>query len=278
MTHSNLDLSNVLSLYKFPTERRLMALERVLEAARQRGLQALVQRVEAALQHDQATRLLEYARRPHEGQHGPGAMALDKDLDHALSAFDDVLAAQAKLLGEDSAEATAAAALREALFPRGVGAVTQGSYVQQHQTLNVLLPRLEAGGDLRAQVERLELQRTVARLVAQNERYGAALNASDELPTRKQVREARAVGQRNLLAVVAMILGTYPEATPEHEAGLEALFQPIADQNRAIRQRRRGRRPLTDDSDEPAEVTSESPAEDEDTMPPEEASHPGEAA
>jgi len=236
------------ALYRLPTGRRLFALSRVAEAAERRGVTALDPMLADALEADRRTHRIELAWRRTGGRplHGPQAGELDRELDRALGAFDELLAGQVKAFGEESERGRTATALREALFPGGVFAVISLSYVEEHEIVTILVARLRDPADLAPLVKALGLEELVARLGELNTRYGEELRSPAGQLSFERIRALRDRGQVNLLRVVTRILALFPwDAKADAEARAE-LLRPIADQNEAVRLRRQRRRGAAD--------------------------------
>ncbi|MEZ4269326.1 MAG: hypothetical protein R3F39_23455 [Myxococcota bacterium] len=235
-------VESFVTLFVTPTRRRIFGCTECAKAAEARGLTEIAERATAAVRADEAVLELERARRapPRAAQHAETALERDARIDHALTAIDQTLAHVARVFGEESERGQKATALRKRVFPLGVTGVTALPYVEQYGEVKSLLTKLE--GDWAADVQSSMIAPFVAQLAELNPGYGAILNpAPDPRPTADEVRAANAKGQRRLLALVATILGRFPDDTDTDIAARDALLGPIARQNDALRELRRTR-------------------------------------
>jgi len=236
----------LIALYQIPSGRRVFALGRVAEVVARRRLDGLRPWVEEALAADRETLSLElsWRRTSRQPLHGRQARELDRKVDRALAAIDGVLASVLKGFEPESPRAWVARALRAALFPAGVHAVTSLSFVEQHETVALLLRRLREPRDLAGKVASLGLEDMVARLAALNARYGAELARPAEVVTFAEVRAGRKRGQANLARITALVLAQF--AGDDEQDALDELLRPILEQNEAVRLHRGRRRAVTD--------------------------------
>jgi Family of unknown function (DUF6261) len=249
------DIASLIDLHQFPTGRRLFALRRVHERVRERdGDPGLLARIEAAIAQDERTRALEVAWRAQSDrtQHGVGAQALDAELDRSLSALDQVLAAQLKAFGPEHERHQAAAALREAAFPNGLGAVTSLPYVLEAEEVRRILDELRRPAMVQA-VDRLGLTPQVEGIAELNQRYGELLSVNRVTVSFDQVAQARAEGQARLAWLVVYLVVAFDE-DPDARA---AVLAPVFEQDEAIARSRKGRRPAADVDPQTGEETDE---------------------
>lgn len=270
-------VESFVALFVTPTRRRIFACTECAKAAEARGLNDLAERAMAAVRADEAVLELERARRapPRAAQHAETAPERDARIDHALTAIDQTLAHIARVFGEESERGQRATALRGKIFPLGVTGVTALPYVEQYGEVKSLLAKLQ--GEWAADVDATMIAPFIAQLAELNPGYGAILNpAPDARPTADEVRAENAKGQRRLLALVATILGRFPDDTDTDIAARDALLGPIARQNDALRELRRARggggdpatldlpdpdaAPVADSMTASADATSEAPA------------------
>lgn len=235
-------LQDLLNLYVFSTGRRLFALKQVRPIAKDRGLSALEGHIAKAIKHDKKTRALEllWARQAAPAPEQKEAPRVDALVDRALSALRD--AAQAHADGAEPGDKVVKQVndfLAE-LFPAGLQAVTQLSYVDELSALEEIVAKLK--GKLAPAVAELSLKRFADRLERLLPRYEAALKRPKDEVNFGDIRAARAQGQDLLLQAVVMILGAFPASTPGDVEARSALLTPILEQNEAIRQYLRGRR------------------------------------
>jgi hypothetical protein len=241
------DFTDLINLYVFPTGRRIHAQRQVLEIAAEREITMLVRQLEANVAADRATRELELQWAGHESRkHAPGAPAVDAELDRALSALSETINAKLVAFGLGSDVGQAALRVRQHVFPMGVQAITALTYVEQHESVCTMLGLLGPGGELSEQAQVLRVEDLIERIDQINERYGKLLRSgSVRNGMHDRIRKAQAEGQRNLLRVVAWILGHYQDDDRDLEARL-TLLGPIVREQEAIRVHRRNRRRPTD--------------------------------
>lgn len=243
------ELVSFLNLYLFPTGRREFCLRRFLKALEGTELAHLRARVERGLAHEAATLQLEDRWLGNKGdtEHGPGARALDAELDRALGALDENLASTAKAFGEDSPRGRAAGRARALLFPKGVQHVTHLPYVQQAAAVRALLERAETVPEL-ANLDELGVAGIVERVRELNVAYDRALGSRGEGASFERVEAARKRGQTNLCEIVFVAIAHLVESGYEGEQAEalgEALREVIA-QNEAIKRYYRRRRRVAD--------------------------------
>jgi len=239
------DLGTLLNLYVFSTGRRLVALQQVQKLASDRGLADLEAHVAAAIQHDRQTLALEKQWET-SGASAPKSEAarIDALVDRTLHALRDAAQAQAEGSepGDEIAEMTET--FLKALFPAGVAAITNLSFVEELAVIDSMIIKLK--GPLAPTVKELGLTRLAKRLTHLADEYRGAL--ADPSPGLKfgDVRAARARGQEMLLEAVAMVLGKHPLSTHQDLASRTSLLGPILKQNEEIGQAVRARRALSD--------------------------------
>jgi len=235
-------------LGRLGTGRRLYALARLAEVIAERGVTALQGWVEGAREHERATRYVELRRRHAGGEpaHGPRAAALRAELERALEALDEGLAAQVAGLGRDSGRGRIASGLREELFPDGLSAVASLDLAALHEAVAALVDRLESPEDLSGEVEALGIEHLVDRLADLHARYGAELRAPVGRSRVDEILTLREMGHANLARIVALILALYAEDTERDAEARAALLDPIAAQHLAARRLRGRRRSVAD--------------------------------
>lgn len=244
-------LDDFLRLYHLPSGRAAYALRQTAAAAKGLGDTDAAGRAEAVLAQATATRDLELRHRKAAEQplYGPRAPAFDAQIDRTLSAMDSAIGARAAIAtGPDDADPAtlAAARLQRELFPSGVSHVTSLSYVEEHESVTLIIKRLISGGDLSDEVTALGLEPFVARLTALNTDLGAELGkaAPRSSPTWDVIRAARGTLHAGMLELVATVLGRY--ASEDGREARTALLAPIAVQQDAWAALFRSRRGLSD--------------------------------
>ncbi len=240
---------SLIDILVFPTGRRLYSLGLVQEAIADGDAEApLRARVEAALAADRKTRALElrYEGQDSAAEHGPDAPALSHDIERALSGLDETLRSNIRSFPADDPVAVASRQVRKALLPSGVAAITELDFVQELETLSTLL-KTAAEPDVAGQLDAAKTQHYVDRLSGLVERFRASVGAGQAGAVGfDQVKKARATGQRNLLEVVAWVLGHYLEDTEDQVAARERLLRPILDQNEDIHRQHSRQLAVTD--------------------------------
>jgi hypothetical protein len=259
-------LASLLNLYDFSTGRRLFALQQVAKAALLADFKELAAHAHSAVKHDQSTRALEttWAATPAKPKGQAEVQKLDVLVDRALVSIRDTAQAQADGAEDDDEDddeiAKKVETLLTAIFPKGVQAVTQLTFVDELAAVDGILAALK-GKKLAPIVADLGLTRQVKRLTKLNAKYRTAQETPAASATSfGDVRGARAQGQEHLLQAVAMILGKYPQSTPEHIAARTSLLGPILKQNDAIRLYLRSRRAVQDVNPETGEIDPDAPA------------------
>ena len=259
----NISLSALISIYTFSTGRRLFALAQLMKAAKDYKLKELVAHCEMALAYDQKTRALETQwAAPVVAPAGQGVVTrIDFLVDRVLVALRDTTRAQAdghEDTGKDSIPQKAGRLLT-AIFPLGVQKVTQAVFVEELAAVDGIVLSLKSK-ELAPIVEELGLGNLAKRLAELAVEYRAALEAPDaEVMSFGDVRGARAQGQEHVLMAIAMILGRFPGATPDHLEARTALLGPILKQNEAIRLYLKSRRTVEDVNPETGEIDPNAP-------------------
>lgn len=230
-------LDNLLNLVTLTSDRRIHALEGAREAAVQLGeLDVLVARIDAAL--EQEREIGELDRRWNSNTGTPTDASpmsqLDNQTDQLLTNIRDIVDAYQQGSQEGMTQQVDATHFLSVVFPKGVDAITSLPCVQKVaeiervlQTVNHELSHLSTAFGLVPLNDRL---RTLI------EEQREAIDHRPEVLEFATVEAARLRGQRNLLEVVAMILGTFHRhADPDHVTAREALMRPILAQDQEIR-------------------------------------------
>jgi hypothetical protein len=245
-----LPASSLLKLNQFPLSRCLFVLEQVRDRAGALGLPGIVTlaelamvRVRDALDLDQRQRALRTSRFPAD------ARELDLLVDAAINGLDEYCASQVSLY-RGTERAAAAARLRRALLPGGVGEITQLPYADEHKQIDALLARAEAP-DVTADLSILpDMAVALVRVRVLNTQYGERLRDTEESLTRQDVRASHRECQELLCALACLIIGHFG-ALPERHADRDRLLEPILRENEALREHRRRRRAGGADDDGP---------------------------
>lgn len=241
--------SDFVRVPQLPSGRALYALRRSARAVE--GDDDLMRLVDMALTRARATRELELAHRDAKAPalYGPKAGAIDGAIDRTLSAIDSTVRTFRSVFGQDAPDderSKAAEKLARELFPRGVLAVTSLSFVEEHESVTIILAKLQEGGALASEAEALGLGVYVSRLAALNEEFGAELERAEKpsAPTWDQIRAARAAQQDAIVRFVATAAGKY--ASDDSAESRDAVLGPILEQQNAMAKVYRGRTSVRD--------------------------------
>jgi hypothetical protein len=248
-------LFSLLNLYVFSTGRRIFAMGQVLERAKKAKLDAIAAHCEATIAHDRETRKLEarWAGQPAVITYSPELRATDISTDNCLIALRDAIDSQLRVIKPEDPLAASIIRLQKVLFPQGAGTITSMNYVEEIAEVDRVLEVL-AEESWKPTVAELHIQRHIARLTELAQKYHELLEAPPSKVLFDQVHASRQKGQRMLHEAVAMIMGRYPSASPEHVEGFHALMGPILKQNDAIGEYYRTRRAVQDVNPDTGEV------------------------
>jgi hypothetical protein len=248
--------ASLMTVYKFPTGRRLWALREVARLAMAFVASDIAEHAATGVEHDSGVAAMEArAEALGRSRYGRDATTLDKRVDDVIVGIDSHLIARERVYGERSERGADAALVREKLLPQGAGAITRLAFVPEHERVKALIARARAA-DIAEVVARIpELPEMLAELEALNTEYGTVLGAYDrDRPAPDDLLAAQARGQEILAEVTAMIVARYARL-PERRAEREALLEPILRQQEDIRlARQRRRRPRDIDPDTGVEI------------------------
>lgn len=239
-------LEGLFKLYVLSTGRRTFALQQMKPIAADLEQKALVTMINRALEHESKTLKLEakweasgYVADPQR------VRKVDAKVDRTLSAIRDTASAQANAAEPgDPLQATAHELIGQ-LFPAGVQAVSSMPYVEELVAVETMLKQMK--GPLARHVADLGLERLMGRLAELAKEYRQAQEDKRETEVDfGDVRGARATGHRHMLEIVAVTLGTYYDESPKHVQTRSALLKPILDQQEAVRQYLKARKPIED--------------------------------
>jgi len=256
-------LGSLISVYTLSTGRRLFALAQVMKGAKEQGFKELAAHCDMAVKHDQKTRALETKwAAPVTAPAGQGEVQrIDHLIDRVLVSVRDT--AQAHANGHDDTGKDSipqkATRLLTAIFPLGVQAVTQATFVEELAAVDGIVASLKSE-ELAPIVEELGLERLTKRLAGLAVEYRAAQEApKGDTLSFGNVRAARAQGQEHVLQAVALVLGKFYSTTAKDVAARIALLAPILEQNEAVRLYLRSRRAVQDVNPETGEVDPSAP-------------------
>jgi hypothetical protein len=255
------DAASLINLYQLSTGRRQHALGEVERRARALSASDIALLAAQALAHDRELAMMEIeVTAGNRNQHGPAAMALDAQVDRALTGIEDYLEVQIRVFGEDSARGRDAAFLGRELFPGGAAAITSRSYVLEHESILALLRRAREDALAEAVARIPELPAMLAQLDALDRQYGESLQDYDRgRPTRDAIKAAQAHGRELMARVVAAIL-TRHALQPDRTDERDHLLEPILRQSEAVRAARQRRR-------RPRDIDPSGPGDELDTDP-----------
>ena len=239
---------NLIKLRRFNSRWRSSCLRRVFGALELDALAEVRAAVAEALEAEDALGGMELNWTGHKRQrmHAPEARELDAELDRALAGVGEVLRATAKIYGAGSPRALAAEAAHARLFPEGVAAITRLAWVDQFETVDLIL-KFAREPELAATLRSLGLEPAIQRIAEVNARFRVSLRHEPQGPTFPELARAREAGQRRLQEVLVLLVArrlSTPQPSPEGDAVARAV-NVILGYNAALgryRKRRRQRR------------------------------------
>lgn len=266
MSLSDIDLSTVITVLHMPSARRLFIARTIETYAREHGFDAIAERAARLVFEEQQVLGIRaaYYRDRKGGRGDPVLVALDNRADRLLGAiFRDARDVSLTFEEGDPVRAEAEELCAE-LFPAGVAAFTQMPYVEQAAEMERLVSELE--GRYAPHVVSLGMGLKVGELGRQTAAYVARLNAraDDGQVDYAAFRAADLGGQRGLRALVAVIVGTFPDEEPEQVAHRSRLLLPLLQQQEAVRQHYRKRSAVPDIDPDTGEELPVSSAADAD--------------
>jgi hypothetical protein len=244
----NISISSTMKVYIFTPGRGIHALERVVEAATALGLTVIVTRAAGGIVFFRAVMDLQARyRTSRTGLYGPYTVELDNLLDRGLTSVDAYLEGQIRLFSETHPRAGAASAIRPALFPEGVAAITGQPFVHQRVSVDRLIEAYLAPPLAPARAELPDLDVMMVRVAELNREYGVSIDDYDrDRPNLDTLRAAQQTAQESLAETFVLCLAAYLQAPPDQRAAFAALLEPIMRQNELIRSNRRRRKPPVD--------------------------------
>jgi hypothetical protein len=248
--------------------RCIHAFERVATTATVQGLDEIAAKARAGIaESSRVLDMQEQRRIMLPGFYGPDTVEIDHQVDRGLTSVDSNLGGQIDLFPADHPRAIAASAIRLALFPQGVLAITRQPFVQQRVDVARLLDAYDAPELAPARAELPELEPMMKRLAELNQKYGESIDAYDRnRPSLDDLRAAQERAHTLLTETIVLILAEYIRCAPERREQVGELLEPIVRQNEAVRAARRRRRlpvdlePGTGDELPEDDVPAEQPA------------------
>ncbi|MCB9524600.1 MAG: hypothetical protein H6702_14665 [Myxococcales bacterium] len=253
-------LEDFVSLIQFTPGRAQYALTQAMTHIAAQGDTALARAVGAA--QGAAGRLAElearWATRKAQSTARGNAVAIDNQLDRAVTALHQHLTARLTLLGPEHPQGAKAAELMLRWLPEGPGAVTSLAFEDELVRVDQIIAAVQ-GPDAAAAAE-LELGFFVGELARLSPLLRAELaKTAPEAITFDQVRQGRAALQRALTVVVVQAMAQWSASAQAPE--FARFMAPLVQQMDRLRALRRRRQPVPDV--DPSTGT-EGPAVDED--------------
>jgi hypothetical protein len=254
------ELTSLIGLQTFSTGRRLRALRQALQVVEGRKDDRLETLLRSAVEEERSVWALEQEG-VLSGRTLSASLAVSKidyQVDRALTAIQGMLDAASRTADQSDPLLKRIFLLVRALFPKGLAVITTLPFPDELAEVERIVGLLR--GPQAATAQELALERCVVRLEQLLPRYReavAGITPDDRVLDR--LRVARERGQRRMLQVVAVILGTYPEDTPEHRDARWALLQPILDQDEDVRMYQKLGKPAPEVDPETGLVTETSP-------------------
>lgn len=239
-------ISDYFKGYQLTVGRRLLILRSIAAIAEEKGDMVILERSRGAIAEERKTweiqSLWDRTRGKSEGAR-PEALALDNRADRAIAGIQRGAFNFVENAPETNPLHKVGRRLLDEFFPDGVGAVTNQSYEDQFPTMERYVAQWT--DEWADKIEQLNLSLFVRQLEELLPAYEAALVA----PRRRtvsydQVRAAHADGEDRLASVIALVLGTYGEETPESDKLRRRYMQTYDDQQQRVAAYHRRRRPV----------------------------------
>lgn len=256
------ELTDFIKLSRLPTGRLIHCLRETHERSEQMRLDDVTAACERAIEHAVATQKLEreYAKRKRKGRATPEALKLDPILDSQVRMFRDVLQIHLKSLHEGEPLHERTSKMLAHLFPRGVAAITNLPYVEQHIACEDLV---REAAEFRDVLEALSLKRPLEAIAETTARYGDALHKNSVSPDFAAVRAHRAKGLVLLAEVIAIAVGRFHGPSAGELSARRFLLGGVLEQYEAHRRlvdRGKGSDHVDPDTGAPSEEEEPQPA------------------
>ncbi|MBH24281.1 MAG: hypothetical protein CMH57_07510 [Myxococcales bacterium] len=258
-------------MYQFTPGRRIFALTKIRDKAREEDWGALVELASEAIEHDQ--KALHLHRRwqtlkvkakktthPQPESDQRGTREIDADLDSTLGGWHQALQGLLRSSRLPAELRVSAQTLKDELFPSGVKAITQQPYIDAIASVKSIVAQandqLPDGVPLKSHVDRLGYGHFIQAIDALSDELDAVIKADSPDPdvVYKDVTSANSVGQELMLEVMAEIIAQ----TRKEQARRGRFLAPILDQNQAIAELHMARHTVVD-----VNPTTGEPEEDE---------------
>jgi hypothetical protein len=228
-------LSDLFNIYRLPVGRRVFALRKTRGLIETDPDQLLL--VNAAMAHD--TNVLELragwlVTKDIAAKYPPRVIELDIEHDRLLASIHRVADGIASGMSEQTPAGAAARRILQNVYAAGVAALIQLEFVQQRESTNTWLARLN--GELRDDVVLVGVAPMVDRLAQVNAEFGNLLDGFQPPAkvTFEQLRTQDLLGQELMLRVVASIAGRYNGHKAGDDDKRTALLSPILAQNQEV--------------------------------------------
>ncbi len=208
----------------------------------------LIERADAII-HEQDV----YQKTERGGPYHPMMAVIDKEMDSVLINTEKALDNLLRILPEGDVLRVEGTKLFKDVFSAPAAKVAGEPYVHQLRLVVKMAEKLRIRLPL---VQDLGLVPYLNRIEALLPDYDRYLKEPPPKKTYAKVDAAEALAHRTLLALVATMLGVYPNDTPEHEAGRTRLFGPLLVRNaevaaeRRLGPRKKDKEPKTDDAND----------------------------
>lgn len=244
-----------LAIRQFPTGRRIFSFRGMRKEAVDLTLSAFVTFLDECIEKDRETLGLEARWEREKGDRSTArgeATVVDMHIDRELSAIQTIANAQAAGPDGDPDVQTARAFVKE-VFPFGLAALTQLSFEEQLEKVDLLLGRFD--GDLAAAVDTIGVRRQVDRLKPLVGKFRVELEKEKKPLTFDKVVAARNAGQERLARAVVRALAAFDGSDPESTEKREALLAEVNRQERLLAEARLRRRVVRDVDPDTGEET-----------------------
>lgn len=257
--------------YVLTAGRRVVVIEDMLRVARKHGNAALIAELEQAAEVARETfRLVRlwHTEREKSKRSRPDAVAIDNQLDRAITRVRDHAANFADMPGDDP-DAVMARKFLAAFYPHGVRAITHQPYEEQLVTVEEMLTTWTQP-EWQDTIRELGLAKFIQLITTLTADYREAVTGFVRRDvTWDEVRTAEDAGQTLLASLVARVLGLYPTDAPDDLKFRGEYLEMFDEQNNLTaeyRSRRKGKEapdvdPDTgtefEDSDTETETTTE---------------------
>lgn len=241
-------LSRLIALRIQPTGRMIFASTKTLELVDPEREPGLAEKIEECIKQFWVTYGLEgeWAKAKVAGkQPRSQAVKLDPLLSRAISKLYTYL--DGSVVGDDDEpEDVAARKVLSAIFPLGVGAITQLPYVEEVTAVEGLLRELK--GPLAVEAELLGLERHIRAIqgLVSALRNELTLVASEDLITWDKVAASQYESQELYAGVILTILARYSSNEPCSVARRQELLREILQQDAALKEMYRRKRGTVD--------------------------------